>query len=196
MNPLVEKVAEALHKEYRATARYNNVIGYCAHAHEWKSCEFKGHMRGRAKRFIESLGLLEKEEATNRWLQARALLQRLILGYCKSHRERDMAIAGLLVELKEAKQMVEAATAAGISFNWNPETCRMDARNKLAEKRPTRVIKLPNESFYTMKITKLDSGYCGRCGNSKPECKCPKPISCCVPTVSDATGDSGDVLES
>lgn len=161
---IVEQIAKQLHKEYRAAfksqhsgtgtfmgvGRITNKTGSgCRneHDHGWDSCHHKPYFLKRAGRLeldIKCLVVQDEDvlQALNQLDGARNLLQRIILGYCKESRQQTAKIFQLT-------RLVEAATAAGISFD-----VAGNASNKLAEKRPTRIIKLPNTTFSTMKVTK------------------------------------------
>lgn len=184
---LVEAIAQQLHKEYRAAHKALSESKH-RHDHGWTFCHNKNYFLKRAERMLPLLAangllldppMIERAIASvlkdttakfykDQWLQARGLLQRVINGCCKESRTQAQHIEKLKQDLSRLNKMLEAATAAGITFDGVPETGEITARNKLVEKRPTRIIKLPSTDFYTMKITKLPASE----------------------SVADATGDS------
>ncbi len=193
---LVEAIAQQLHREYRAAHKALSESPH-RHDHGWTFCHNKHYFLKRAKAMLPLLQaqcllldppLMERAVSTAlaetfaspQMKQAQALLATTVRAYCALDRKHKETIARLKADLAVAVGMVEDATAAGVAFDYNNTTGRLNARNKLAEKRPTRIIKLPNTHFCTVKLTK--------CEPVLPFVT--HPTDTATESVADATGDS------
>lgn len=182
----LEQIAKKLHGEARKV--WPNLTGlHLHHKHAFERCGHKQWFMQMATAFLPLLQA--KQDAEKQLEQARGLIAIIVAAYAALGRwqrvvleQRDNQTALAQDAAADLQQAVEAAASAGCVLERNQHG-NWIGRNKLVAGKPTRIIKLPNVNFYTMKITHVDGRPIG------PISVVPAPLLRPAASVPDATGD-------